>query len=80
MGNVVSLNLILPNRILSSAKILQTSGKKTCFQFPECSYIFCKDTPNCVHYKIMRFIFRAILTVCHAFCVVSRYAGCFVTE
>ena len=79
--------MILPNRILSSAKIMkgecnskEGETKFHLLDIAEPHLIFCKDTPNCVHYKIMRFIFRAILTVCHAFCVVSRYVSCFVTE
>ena len=25
---------------------MQTSGKKACFQLPECSFVFCKDNEN----------------------------------
>ena len=77
----------LPECRLSSAKRMKgecnsKSGKRsfTRLDTAEPHLIFCKDTPNCVHYKIMRFIFRAIMTVFHAFCVVSRYVSCFVTE
>ena len=35
-----------PSAAISYAKVLQTSGKKTCFQFPECSYILCKGIAN----------------------------------
>ena len=36
--------LILPSRSLSYAKIMQTSGKKACFQFPERSLSYAKIT------------------------------------
>ena len=29
---------------LFGAKKMQTSAKKACFQFAECSFFFCKDT------------------------------------
>ena len=40
--NAVLPDLTLPNRSISYTKILQTSGKKACFQFPECSISYTK--------------------------------------
>ena len=42
MENGVLPYLILPNRILSYAKIMQTSGKRVDSQFPECSLSYAK--------------------------------------
>ena len=36
----------LPSAAFSSAKIMQTSAMKTCFQIAECRFFFCKDNAN----------------------------------
>ena len=36
----------LPSAAFSSAKKMQTSAMKTCFQIAECRFFFCKDNAN----------------------------------
>ena len=48
----------MPSRSLSYAKIMQTSGKKACFQFPECSLSYAKITQGECNSKVGKLSFH----------------------
>ena len=56
----------LPSAAFSSAKIMQTSAMKTCFQIAECRFFFCKDNANRTQYKRITpfFLFYCSNAVC----------------
>ena len=51
----------LASRFRSLAKIVQTSAKKACFQFAECSLSICKDSNNTRNLRLLTFTFLLIL-------------------
>ena len=53
--------------VLSYAKITQTRGKKVYFQFPECSFILCKDNANWRKENLFS-VFQMLLILTQRYC------------